>query len=296
MKESESYEIKDNDIVTVTKMNHMTEIQYMQHRNSKPTIRKLNNEQYMILATGEIREYEKIDNRSQSENSLRQTFKKLRYLINNNFIGAKNELMLTLTYKGANMTDPKKLYDDLDKFNKRIRYRFKGKSSIDYIHVVEPHESGGFHVHSLFRFNDLISAFIPYSELEEIWGHGVIDIERIDEVDNVGAYLSAYLTDVELTDKNVSRAFQEDREVVEKEVDGEMKKFVKGGRLHLYPAGMNIYRASRGIKPPERINIDYKRAKKIAGSTKPHYSKTYNIEADDFKNTIAFEQYNTKRL
>lgn len=292
----DEFEIKDNNIVTLTKMGHLSEIQYMKHRNSKPTIRKLNNEQYVVLATGEIREYEKINNRSESENSLRQTFKKLRYLINNNFVGAKNELFLMLSYKGANMRDTKKLYNDLDKFNKRLRYRFKNESTIDFIHVVEPHERGGFHVHTLLRFNDLTSIFIPNKEIADIWGHGFVNVQRLDDVDNIGAYLSAYLADVELTDENMMKALQEDREVVEKEVQGETKRFIKGGRLHLYPAGMNIYRASRGIKPPERINIDYKRAKKIVGSTKPHYSKTYKVETDSFENTIAFEQYNSKRL
>src|SRR5699024_3425633 len=121
----------------VTEMNRLTEIQFMEKMNNKANIRKLNSDEYVLLETGEIKEFEKKENRSQSYNSLRQTFKRLRYLINNNFVGNKNELFLTLTYK-ENMTDPKKLYKDIEKFIKRLRYRFENESTIDYINVVEP--------------------------------------------------------------------------------------------------------------------------------------------------------------
>jgi hypothetical protein len=115
-------------------------------------------------------------------------------------------------------------------------------------------------------------------------------------VDNIWAYLSAYLADVELTSDNIHNTVAEDREIVEKEVDGVKKQFVKGGRLHMYPSGMNLYRKSKGITFPERKKMTYKNAKKIVGSSQPHYSKRYEIESDEFSNTIAFEQYNSKRL
>lgn len=293
--EPQHYYIQPNDIVTVTKMNHLTEIQYMEKMNRTASIRKLNKDEYVLLETGEIKEFNHSENRSDSFNSLRKTFKKIRYLINNNFTGKPNEIFVTLTYPGANMNDPKKLYQDLDKFVKRLKYRYKEQTTLDYLHVVEPHEKGGFHVHSLLRFNDLQSIFIPNAELARMWGHGFVTIERIQDVDNIGAYLSAYLADVELTDGNVLHAMQNGLEVVEKEVEGVKKRFVKGGRLHLYPSGMNLYRKSKGILFPERKTMSYKNAKKVVGSAQPHYSKTYSIETDEFSNTLAFEQYNSKR-
>ena len=36
-------------------------------------------------------------------------------------------------------------------------------------------------------------------------------------------------------------------------------------------------------------------AKKIVGFREPHYSKKIDINADDFENTIIYEQYNLKR-
>lgn len=294
-KQNDCY-IQPNDIVTVTKMNHLTEIQYMEKMNRTASIRKLNKDEYVLLETGEIKEFEHFENRSDSYNSLRQTFKKLRYLINNNFVGGSNELFVTLTYPGANMNDPKKLYKDLDKFVKKLKYRYKSETTIDYLHVVEPHEKGGFHVHSLLRFNDLQSIFIPNAELAGIWGHGFVRIESIKNVDNIGAYLSAYLADVELTDDTFRIAVKENLEVVEKEVNGETKRFIKGGRLHMYPPKFRIFRKSTGIAFPERKTMSYKNAKKVVGSAQPHYSKIYSIQSDDFENTIQFEQYNSKRL
>lgn len=275
-------------------MGHLQEVQYMQKMNTQANIKKLNSDEYVDLNTGEIKEFDKTENRSESNNSLRQTFKKIRHLVNNNFKGSRNELFLTLTYE-ENMTDTKKLYLDLDKFIKRLRYRFKDKSTVDYMTIVEPQERGAWHTHTLLKFNDLNSVFIPSDDLEELWGHGFIKIKRINDVDNIGAYLSAYLADLELTDDDLLKAISKDLKIEEKEVNGVKKKFVKGGRLYLYPTGMNLYRKSKGIVFPKRERMTYKKFKEKAGSAEPHFSKTYEIDVDDFKNTIAFEQYNLKR-
>ena len=292
--ENKRYPISPDSIVTVTEMNHLTEIQYMEKMNNRINIKKLNSDEYVSLDTGEIKEFKKTENRSQSYNSLRQTFKRLRYLINNNFVGNKNELFLTLTYK-ENMQDTKRLYTDLNKFIKRLKYRFKDKSTIDYINVVEPQARGAWHCHVLLRFNDLEKIFIPSKEMADLWGHGYIKLKSMNEVDNIGAYLTAYLADVELKDVDVHFVSRNKLKVVEKEIDGQKKSIVKGGRLHLYPTGMNLYRKSKGIKPPERKRMKYSEAIKKAGSAEPHFTKDIQISINDFENTIAYEQYNSKR-
>lgn len=298
--------IADDDLVTVTETNHIVEVQYMQKMNRQSHIKKLDKHRYVDLQTGEIKEFKHIENRSESFNSLRQTFKKLRYLINNNFTGKGNELHVILTYK-ENMTDTKRLYKDFDKFMKRLRYKYRNESSIDYLAVVEPQERGAWHLHLLLRFNDLSRVFIPNkfdkltkkpidAPLYEMWGQGFVQIKSLKDVDNIGAYLSAYLSDIELNDSNVIAAAKDKMEIKTVEVEGVSKRFIKGGRLHLYPPGMNIYRKSKGIKFPEREKMVYKKAKKIVGSAQPHYEKTYIVENDDFANTIHFQQYNLKRL
>lgn len=279
--------IGENDVVKVTKMNHIIEVQHMEKMNRKANIKKLDKDTYVELATGEIREFERSENRQQNYNSLRQSFKKLRYLINNNFVGKANELHITLTYK-ENMTDTKRLYSDFDKFMKRLKYKCKGKTTIDYISVVEPQGRGAWHCHLLIRFNDMDKVFVKNAELRAIWGLGFVTIKPLKDIDNIGAYLSAYLSDIELTE-----GVKVDDALTVKEVEG--KKYIKGGRLHMYPPGMNIYRKSKGIVAPEREEMRYKDIKKVVGSVKPHYQKSYHIENEDFQNTINYLQYNTKR-
>lgn len=282
--------IKPTDLVTVTKMKHIVEVQYMEKKNAECRIKKLDKDSYVVLETGEVKEFEHIENRKGSLNSLRQTFKKIRYLINNNFEGKPNELHCTLTYR-ENMTDTKRLYTDLDKFIKRLKYKYKGKTTIDYLNVVEPQGRGAWHCHLLLRFNDLDAIFIENEVLRDLWGHGFVTVKSLKDIDNIGAYLSAYLSDIELNDTNAIHAVLNEMPI--KEVDG--KKYIKGGRLHMYPPGMNLYRKSKGIEYPERKDMRYKNVKKIVGSAQPHYEKTYHMENDDFQNTIHYEQYNLKR-
>lgn len=40
--------------------------------------------------------------------------------------------------------------------------------------------------------------YIPNDEMAEIWGQGFTKTRRLDNVDNVGAYLTAYLGDMEI--------------------------------------------------------------------------------------------------
>lgn len=293
--EKHSVFIADDDLVTVTEMNHIVEVQHMRKMNRQAHIKKLDKDRYVDLQTGEIKEFKHIENRSDSYNSLRQTFKKLRYLINANFEGKPNELHVILTYK-ENMTDTKRLYSDFDKFMKRLRYKYRNESSIDYISVVEPQERGAWHSHLLLRFNDLEKIYIPNEELASLWEQGFTKTKSLKNVDNIGAYLSAYLTDVELTDENVIKAISDKAAIKIVQVEGQEKKFVKGGRLHMYPSGMNLFRKSKGIVYPERQRMKHKNVKKIVRSAQPHYEKTYNVEDDDFQNTITFQQYNLKRL
>lgn len=291
---AKSYLFFKKDIVTLTQMGHISEIQYMEKMNLKPHTVKLSKHDYLVLETGEVKQYIHNENRSQNANSLRKTFKKLRYLINNNFIGASNELFLTLTY-AENMTDNERLYTDVDKFVKRLRYRYKNQTTVDYLNVVEPQERGAWHCHMLIRFNDLEKIFIPNDEIALMWGHGFVTVKSMKKVDNIGAYLTAYLADVELTGDNDDLAYKDDTKVVEKTVNGQEKKFIKGGRLYMYPSGMNLYRKSKGILPPERFRMHYEKAKEAIGAVNPNYFRRIDIETPEYSNVLIYEEYNTLR-
>ena len=289
--------------VKLTDMGNIKEIMYLEKRCSKPFgIKKISSTEYIVLDTGEIKEFNKIENRSQDKESLRKTFKHIRELINTNFTGLENELCFTITYK-ENVTDPKILYSDFKKFMKKLKYKY---NDVDYINVVEPQGRGAWHCHILLRFNDYKKIFIPNKEISELWGHGFVKVKAMKkDIDNLGAYLSAYLGDVELQENNISELVESGAikpgqafNVKEVEVDGVKKKFIKGGRLSYYPPKMNIYRTSRGIKQPTVIHTTYEDAKKIVGADTPTYS-TRTVILDDNNeqlNSIIYEQYNLKRI
>jgi len=285
-------QISANSLVTVTQMNHILEVQHMEKKNDKCHIKKLDSDRYVEIATGEIKDFHKTENRSQGLNSLRQTFKKLRYLINNNFTGSPNELFLTLTYKNQTK-DHLQVGKDYDGFLRKLKRHYKEISTIDALKVLEPHATGNYHMHVLLRFNDLQQAYIPTEKLAEIWGLGFVKIQSLKGVDNVGAYLSAYMADLEVPDD-----YEYPHEnLEEKVVNGHKKKFIKGGRLAFYPTGVNLYSKTKGIVYPEREDMSYSEAKKIVGAATPHYKKSLLIadEEKDFSNTITYEQYNLKR-
>ncbi len=290
--------LRASDTVTVTRMNHLTEVQYMARVNTKNHIRKLDKDRYVVLEDGEIKDFTHTENRKQGFNSLRQTFKKLRYLINNNFVGGSNEWHVTLTYK-ENMTDTVRLYDDFKNFMKRFKYRYKAVSTLDYISVVEPQGRGAWHCHVLIRFNDADTILLTDDDIRDLWSYGTqVSAKTLNEVDNIGAYLSAYLSDVELSDDSML-TYLNNRYTCEVpvKITSEGKKYIKGGRLHMYPPGMNLYRRSKGIRSPDREKMKYGQIKSVVGSAHPHYTATYYIEDldHDFSNVICYEQYNTKR-
>lgn len=291
---TEGQYISDYKTVKVKRMNHIIEVMAVDKAsNGFNKIEKLSKTHYIVKDTGEVLEYKLSENRAQNESSLRRTFKKIRDLINNNFSGQGNEIHLTLTYK-PNMMDSKQLYNDFRIFWQKFKRRYG--LDFDYISVVEPQGRGAWHCHVLIRANKLDKLFIPHEELVKIWPHGIIKIKALKGVDNIGAYLSAYLTDVELTKETLPMAVMEQKEIKTVEVNGQQKRYIKGGRLHLYPPGMNLYRKSRGIVFPEAEHMKYKDLKKIVGNATPNHSTTITIQDDErVLNRITYEHYNTKR-
>ena len=233
--------------------------------------RKISKNQVVNIVTGAIINCEVSSTREDNLVSLRRTIKKLRDLINCNFEGADNELFITLTYR-ENMRDCRRLYADFKKFYQKLKRRYKD-IEFRYISVIEPQERGAWHIHLLLKALNRDYLFIDNdSVISELWGQGFTKTERLSGVDNVGAYLSAYLTD--LIDEKGNKK--------------------KGARLYLYPSGVNIYRCSFScVRPVERWveygEVDYKDCKT--------YEVTYGILDDEGNNCniVKKEFYNLRR-
>ena len=290
--------IKDNSFVYVRDMHGIYEFQYMGKMNRDCPIQVLDGSSYLVKATGEIKAFE-IDEdvgRSNSYKSLRRTFRQLRYLINNNFVGAQNELFVTLTYGGDDrpriLDGGKRFYMDFQIYIKALRRKY---GRVEFINVVEPHEDGYLHAHVLLKFFDHDSIFIPNDDMQNVyWKRGFTKTSNLVGVTNIGAYLSAYLSDVELTDSAVNDCLKAREKIEVKEVSG--KKYIKGARLKYYPKKFNIYRRSRGIIDPvvhKGFAGEFKKKIGILGR-EPDFIKKYEIEVNDFSNTIIYEHFNLR--
>ena len=178
--------------------------------------------------------------------SLKRIFKELRQLIAHNCVGGERELFVTLTY-AEQTNDHKKIHKDFHKFWDRLKYNFPDYG-LEYISVVEPHASGNFHIHMLLKATNAEHLYIPNEVMERIWGHGFTKTERLEDIDHIGAYVIAYMTDMEIPPEFESE-YAKYGDIEEK--DG--KKFIKGKRLDFYPDGMQISRHSRGMVRPDKL-------------------------------------------
>lgn len=225
------------------------------------SIVKLNRDEYMNKLTGEVLQYNHTENRLENTKSVKATIRKLRRIINANVLHSECCRWLTLTY-AENMTDTKRLYDDFQAFWKRL-VRWCKKNNIpvpEYISVVEPQARGAWHIHLILIWRDPAPFISNNDVVQPLWGHGFTKTKALNDVDNIGAYFSAYLADMPLdelqdmeqevqmlisgTCETVTKSFQDDNETVKD------KKFIKGARLFLYPTGTNLFRTSRGIRKP----------------------------------------------
>lgn len=192
-----------------------------------PTV-KLSREYYVIKNSGELKNYSTKISVSRAENlgHVVRSVNRLRQLINaNEVIGST--FWVTLTY-AENMTDTERLYNDFKKFWQRFKRWCvnRGYNQPEYICCVEPQKRGAWHIHALFIWYDnTCPRFISNKELYNLWDNGFVNIQRPTKLKNLGAYVSTYLT---------------------------CTKGKKNERLFMYPAGIQIYRYSRGVRKPEK--------------------------------------------
>ena len=252
---------------------------------------KLDRDHWLDVESGEIREYEHGNTRADAVASLRRTFRNVRALINANCADVEKVRWITLTY-AENMTDTERLYRDFHAFWKRFKRRWPG---CEYIIVVEPQKRGAWHVHMLAIWPDGVAPFVPNDMLRECWGHGFVKVTALDGIDNVGAYLSAYLGDVVLDDGESPDAGE-----VKVCRDGTSKRVKKGARLSMYPSGMQICRHSRGVRQPEQFWVEDAEtlaySQSLIGGSEPVYVHDYTWkDAQGNVHVTRYEQYNLAR-
>lgn len=285
------------DWVRIKKMGDITEIMFSEHKSTTCKIKMLPGSKFMLLETGEIFDIKHMENRADDKNSIRVSLGKLRDYLNTNITEVQNCRWVTLTYS-ANMTDTKQLYKDFKNFNKRMRNYI---GHYEYIVAMEPQGRGAWHCHVVMIF-DKKAPYIPNQELAEIWQKGFVTVKKLDDVDNVGAYLTAYLGDMELQDAITEGINFDSYQVKEIDIEDDTgqalkKKYVKGARLNMYPPNFNLYRCSRGIKKPLIEHMKEIDAQKKISAETLTFERTISLSDEEkgYKNTLNYRYYNSKR-
>lgn len=286
--------------VTVKQMGNITEVRYCSIGRGC-SILKLDADTYVDLAagTGEVKEFEHHDRRTDDIASLSQSLVRLRNLINANVTDPQACKWLTLTY-AENMQESTRLYADFKQFNKRLRYWLgtHNHPRHEYIAVAEPQRRGAWHLHCFLIF-PTAAPFIHFDTIKRAWGQGTITVKALYGIDNVGAYLTPYLTDISLTEGLQGGSIKNGLRVVE-ETDSAgsktRKAYIKGGRLKYYPAGFRLYRVSRGIKRPTVFECTEEEAMRLVGPAALTYEKTIRLMDENngnIINVINYRQYNS---
>ena len=259
-----------------TRAGHISEFVEMSKRPKPIDVLRISRDFYIKPSegSGEVYEYRHSLDKSGCVDSVRRSLSALRLIINANCSDSSRLSWVTLTY-AENMTDTKRLYKDYEKFWKRFSY-WCGKRGLEkpqYIAVAEPQGRGAWHLHCLWIWKGKAPFIDNNSVLWKLWGHGFTKIKAVrTDCDNLGAYFSAYLADMTIEEyesahgHGIDDVYTETKKVLNDDGTETQKKIVKGARLKLYPAGMQIYRASRGIVRPVAEEIDPKQVEKEKAS------------------------------
>ncbi len=295
---SDNFRPNPNDLVKVTTCGYVTDILYSAHKSMGSVIKKLDKDFYMDTRNGEVKEFHHNEKRSDDMKSVARSIADIRNYINANVTDPTKCKFITLTY-AENMRDTKKVFFDFKNFwIKKFKKRYPNTK---YISILEPQGRGAWHLHLIVIFDEK-APFVPNEEIAKMWGHGFTNTRKIDNVDNVGAYLSAYLADLpfeEAEQMGIDTEYAPYKTLEFEDENGKKisKKFIKGGRLPLYPAGVHIMRHSKDcVKPSVEVCKNEEAEFKVVFD-KMTYEVTKEITDTDtgFKNTINRRCYNSIR-
>lgn len=114
--------------------------------------------------------------------------KKIRALCNNN--ESLLNKFLTLTFACPHgFSDIQDANYKFKKFCQRLNYRLKKNGlTFEYLCVPELTKAGNIHYHLLCNL-----PYIDIHQLQDIWRCGIIYINKIEDIENVAAYISSYV-------------------------------------------------------------------------------------------------------
>ena len=242
-KEIYNYSPHENAWTEVCFSGNVVELKVLERKahNNLSHIKKLNKHEYYDTKTGEVKQYRHEKREKNPVRNMNRSFEKLRQLINTNFTGAINELHITLTYS-EKMNDFDKASKDFKRFWEKLHYYYP---DVEFIRIIEPHQSGSWHIHLLLKTIKYGNLRIEQKEIETLWEHGIVKIKKTTGYDNVGAYFSVQL---------------KHHAPIAETID---KQHAKSERLLFYPPNKQFYGYSKGIAKPIIFCTTYQEALKL---------------------------------
>ena len=186
---------------------------------------------------------------------------RIRQLVCTNFDSGSK--FVTLTFDNSHDFDIKdvkscNLY--FKKFAKRVKYKYPDFKYVAVIEFQDANGRGAVHYHMICNL-----PYVKKKELQDLWRGGFVKINRIDKVDNVGAYVIKY-----------------------------MCKDTEDERL----CGENAYLHSRGLTEPIQVctwkgdKDEWRQIHEALEKQSPSYSSMYESE---YTGKIEYMQYNFNR-
>lgn len=260
----------------------------------------LPNREYVVLKTGEVLQMkEQAETRGDNLRYLKNSLARLSKLIDANFELYKSTLTFTLTY-AENMTDTKQLHLDWKLFWKNLQYNLGEDVASEYIVAFEPQARGAWHAHvCVFQKK---KRFVRSETLAKIWKNGFVKIsKRPKDLDSLGRYLTAYLSDVPANDLKeivLGMTNEQRKNLLTQKFEVETKEghqFIKGARMLLYPARFRFFRWSRGIKQPVEKKMFLGGKKVLEDYGKCVSAKEYAVEIEGKKEPLICKSFVFKK-
>lgn len=200
----------------------------------------------------EISEDQKTANRKKTASRAKR---EIRRIVNSNEENNDGNTVKFVTFTFAeNITDFRSANYEWKKFRQRLEDRLKIK--LKYLTVVEFQKRGAIHYHCVF-FN---MPYVDQKTLFSIWGQGFGKVNKIEEVNNIGAYVCKY----------IGKDLEEDRLIKEK-----------------------CYFTSKGLLKPLEL-IEKEEIDQLL-SDLPHEKKVYEKKYFDVHTgDVTYRQYNMK--
>lgn len=251
IEKGEDYFIARNKVVKVIKYATSEDIEITDIQSKSDVLKsfkKLNKYEYVVVETGEIKEYK--FNNVKDVGSLKKSMKKLNQTLKNNFVGAENELFITLTAK-RDVTDIRQMKMMFQQWWDKLRGLY---DDLEFASIYEKHiERDSWHIHTIIKATEHKRLFIPNKIIEEVCGYGFTKTSRIVNTSTSNEIREEY-----------RMAYR--NKITEKfGINKVINYMCKTETKEQIPVGIRCYDTSRGIKKPVPDNISYAASRQQMG-------------------------------